>query len=769
MQRITWLLVLSPLFSYGATSTLVTGDKTITKVVKLLQEMLDKSKADGDKDTDMFAKYKCYCDINAADKTKAIADNTQAISLLSSEIGELQAENGKLSTECAELETRMTENERARSTADSLRGKAAEDFLSEESDMENAIGQMGQAIDTLAAIGSDQAALISHKKFMIKSSPKTALLTKMTAEVKGAVRAASIFLSPRERKMISSFLQAPFAGTYQSQGSEIVGILKNMRDTFKSNLASARAAESAASEAHQKFMKVKAADFDRSKVSFDDKDGVLGTNDNSLSTKRDQKSDAQTTMGSDQEFLGKLLNICGIKTTQYEDRKMVRANEESAIAQAQSILNGDASFDNPATGLVQLTMRTRHMSVRDQVRQSLAHVAKKRQSIKLARIAASLEAGNPFTKVVAEIQAMIDLIAREEKADDDEKAWCDSEREENVHQKSMKKKNIEHLNGKIDDIVDLLDSEVDGLRKQQKDEQETLAQCMKDQSEEIADRKESNVAYQKNVNNLVEAQTTLNKATKVLRKFYDWLKAKQGPHHYEKKSGKDSTGNNIKRIPESTMDKLEEACSADPACVGFNSDGWLKSKIVADGDLFDASGDLYEKVYDSDLLQARREDPAPPASFDDAESGDGTTKGQSDKGGDVMGMLEFILSEAAEEEKTAHSEEEEAQRDFEDEMNDLKSQEKTSQETIASLEASIAAKVKELEQARVDRKKTSEEKVAIEKYLSKIKPGCDFITEFIGERKDNREAETSALNTAIEKLEDTPAYKEAQAKAEAGN
>jgi len=748
---------------------MVTGDKTITKVVKLLQEMLDKSKADGDKDTDMFAKYKCYCDINAADKTKAIADNTQAISLLSSEIGELQAENGKLSTECAELETRMTENERARSTADSLRGKAAEDFLSEESDMENAIGQMGQAIDTLAAIGSDQAALISHKKFMTKSSPKTALLTKMTAEVKGAVRAASIFLSPRERKMISSFLQAPFAGTYQSQGSEIVGILKNMRDTFKSNLASARAAESAASEAHQKFMKVKAADFDRSKVSFDDKDGVLGTNDNSLSTKRDQKSDAQTTMGSDQEFLGKLLNICGIKTTQYEDRKMVRANEESAIAQAQSILNGDASFDNPATGLVQLTMRTRHMSVRDQVRQSLAHVAKKRQSIKLARIAASLEAGNPFKKVVAEIQAMIDLIAKEEKADDDEKAWCDSEREENVHQKSMKKKNIEHLNGKIDDIVDLLDSEVDGLRKQQKDEQETLAQCMKDQSEEIADRKESNVAYQKNVNNLVEAQTTLNKATKVLRKFYDWLKAKQGPHHYEKKSGKDSTGNNIKRIPESTMGKLEEACSADPACVGFNSDGWLKSKIVADGDLFDASGDLYEKVYDSDLLQARREDPAPPASFDDEESGDGTTKGQSDKGGDVMGMLEFILSEAAEEEKTAHSEEEEAQRDFEDEMNDLKSQEKTSQETIASLEASIAAKVKELEQARVDRKKTSEEKVAIEKYLSKIKPGCDFITEFIGERKDNREAETSALNTAIEKLEDTPAYKEARAKAEAGN
>jgi len=768
-QRLALLaLVLSPaLFCQAAYA----GDRTITKVVKLLQEMLDKSKADGERDTELFAKYKCYCDINAAEKTKSIADNSEAIALLSGEISQLQASNGKLSVANAELEMQLADNERARATADSLRTKAGEDFRSEETDMENAIGQMGQAIDTLAAIGADQSAsssaLLTKDKFMSKTSS----LVKLNSEVKGALKAAAVLLSPKERRSVAAFLQAPFTGAYTAQSGEIVGILKNMRDTFKSNLASARAAESASSEAHTKFSKVKTDEYDRGKASFNEKDTTLGANDNSLSTKKEQKADAETSKASDEEFLSKLLKLCASKTKQYEDRKMIRANEEAAIAQAQSILNGDAAFDNfgstdatstGSTGFVQMTMRTVRMSVVEQVENMLEKVAKKHKSLKLARVAAHLKEGNPLEKVVKEIENMIDLIAKEEVADDEQKAWCDSEREENHSQKSEKTTNINELEGQVTSITETLDSEVDGLRKQLSDEQATLSQNQKDQAEEVGDRKLSNAAYQKNIGNLVQAQTTLKKATAVLRKFYDWLHAKTGPHHYEKKAGKDSTGGNIKRIPESTTEDLEESCSADPACVGFNSDGWLKSAVVADDKLFDASGDLYVKVFDSanPVLLQRREDPAPPEAFEN-ESGD-----QTEKGGDVMGMLEFILSEAAEEEKTAHENEEESQHDFEDTITDLKSQEKTSQETIASLENQVAAKVKELEQANQDLAKTKEEKVAIEQYIAKIKPGCDFITENLDTRKENRVAETSALNTAIDKLKDTPAYKSAAAAAE---
>merc|ERR1719456_1927273 len=124
-----------------------------------------------------------------------------------------------------------------------------------------------------------------------------------------------------------------------------MGILKNMRDTFKSNLASARAAESASAESHSKFTKVKEDEYSKQKKSFDDKDKVLGEQDDLLSSKKTSKSEAESTKADDEEFLAKLIKMCADKTKEYEDRKMVRANEEAALAEAVSILNSDEAFE----------------------------------------------------------------------------------------------------------------------------------------------------------------------------------------------------------------------------------------------------------------------------------------------------------------------------------------------------------------------------------------------------------------------------------------
>merc|ERR1719372_21996 len=125
---------------------------------------------------------------------------------------------------------------------------------------------------------------------MSHSSPKASLL-KLQGNVKDALKAASVFLSDNQKRSLTSFIQAPFTGTYQSQSGEIVGILKNMRDTFKSNLASARAAESASAESHSKFTKVKEDEFSKMKQAFDDKEKVLGENDDNLSSKLTSKNE----------------------------------------------------------------------------------------------------------------------------------------------------------------------------------------------------------------------------------------------------------------------------------------------------------------------------------------------------------------------------------------------------------------------------------------------------------------------------------------------
>merc|ERR1719265_150784 len=508
------------------------------------------------------------------------------------------------------------------------------------------------------------------------------------------------------------------------------------------------------------------------------KEDELGGNDESLGTAQENLEGFNTKKGEDEQFLADLTQMCADKTKAYEDRKMVRANEEAAVAQAISILNSDAAFDTfgstkaaseGATGFLQISKRNAaQTSVRRQVQHILTKAARKHKSLKLAKIAVQVEK-NPFAMVINSIKRQIQVIDEEEKKDDDQKAFCDSERTTNDEQIADKNAAIDRLTGDIDSLNDEIDNPETGLKKVLADNQQSLAETKASQAESTSDRQAENAEYQKNIANLVEAQKIIEKAHGVLSKFYDWLKAKQGPHHYDEHSGKDSGGSNIKRIPEATTEQLEEACSADPSCNGFNTDGWLKTKIDSDDKLYDTRSDLYVKVFDEEskvsfsLLQ-RREDPAPPESFSDGGS---NYEGQTGKANDVVSQLEFIISESKAEERQAHTDEESAQHNFEDEMTTLKSQEQTSTETIASLEQTIADEEKSLQNARDDHEKTEAEKKAIQKYLWKIRPGCTFITDNIDARKSNRALETESLNNAINKLKATPQYKEAKAKADA--
>merc|ERR1719473_2387440 len=267
--------------------------------------------------------------------------------------------------------------------------------------------------------------------------------------------------------------------------------------------------------------------------------------------------------------------------------------------------------------MVQVGTSHQRMSIREQLQKELSRTAKRTKSLKLARIAVSLEVGNPFDKVIEELDKMGELIAEEEKADDEQKAWCDSEREENQGQLDDKTTNKESLEGKVVELTDTIENAETGLKKQLADENTKLSENRKDQADEIETRGLENAAYQANIVNLVNAEKTMDRALKVLKKFYDWLHKKSCPHHYEKKAGKDSGGSKIKRIAEASVEEMEEACSDEPGCDGFNTQGWMLGKIDPEDKWYAADGDLYVKVYDEEnpvgLIQSKlKEEPAPP-------------------------------------------------------------------------------------------------------------------------------------------------------------
>merc|ERR1719324_747102 len=128
----------------------------MTKVVKILQKMLEKSQKAGEKERDLYGKFKCYCDDNEANKRENIKEYKIQIQEFENEIAKIQADTGELSTECAEIKQGMADNEQARKDAEEIRAKELKEFEIEQEDMVDGMAAIEKAIQTLAEVGADQ-------------------------------------------------------------------------------------------------------------------------------------------------------------------------------------------------------------------------------------------------------------------------------------------------------------------------------------------------------------------------------------------------------------------------------------------------------------------------------------------------------------------------------------------------------------------------------------------------------------------------------------
>ena len=137
---------------------------------------------------------------------------SKTIGLLESAIDSTQATNGEVSAQAAQLKADMAANQEGQKSAQNIRDKANKNFLAEDKDLKQAVSQMDEAIKMLAAIGGDQTLgkNADHDKFMAGAKVKSPLLIALGSEVKTALTAASIFLSPAQQKQMASFIQALF-------------------------------------------------------------------------------------------------------------------------------------------------------------------------------------------------------------------------------------------------------------------------------------------------------------------------------------------------------------------------------------------------------------------------------------------------------------------------------------------------------------------------------------------------------------------------------
>merc|ERR1719482_2592099 len=358
-------------------------------------------------------------------------------------------------------------------------------------------------------------------------------------------------------------------------------------------------------------------------------------------------------------------------------------------------------------------------------------------------------------------------ILEEEEADDvKKKGTCENETSDNEAAKLAKETDLGNLDGTIAQLLESINETETSISETQ----DSLKVNRESQAEDTNTRNEQNAQFTKNLKNLQDAERILAASIKVLTKYYEFLHSHQAEKTYRKFEKKDAGGGNLKQMAGASLPELEEACSAEPECVGFNSAGWLKKSLVPEANWYDwDGGDLYIKELDGSISDAyvpatflqtsRRDEPL------EGEPTDAFSTGQATEGNRALDMLTFIAKETTDEKENAISNEENAVKTFGESMASLKTSEEGYMEDLEKFNLDLATFQKELEEAREDSSSTTAEKEAIENYLAQIKPGCDFITQEYSARKAAREAETTALNTAIDKLKATPVFAAALAKA----
>merc|ERR1719247_2757154 len=291
---------------------------------------------------------------------------------------------------------------------------------------------------------------------------------------------------------------------------------------------------------------------------------------------------------------------------------------------------------------------------------------------------------NPFVKVLENINGTVALIEAEEADDKQKLDTCNSEQDINFKRRDAKKEKMDDLTSSISE----LEISAKNSRKQIAETEEQLADNRAGQKATTETRNEQNAIFTTNLKNLEEAERILAKATKVLVKYYKFLHSHNAEKTYREVDGKDSGGGNLRQITPGYSDpvkidlELQEACSAEPECVAYNSAGWLKSSLAPESDWYAwDGGKLFIKELDgvpateagTGFLQSKSKSKSrQPADVDfgkeDAEFADS----QSGSGNKVIDMLNFIAGETAEEKKTAIDTEDSAQDTFDGEMKTAK-------------------------------------------------------------------------------------------------
>jgi len=479
-------------------------NRPVTRVITLLNDMQKQLEKEQETDEEVFEQMQCWCKTNDKDKTAAIKEAEQTIEQLSARIEELTAQSARLHTEIGNLNEEVAENQEALAKATAIREKEYAAFTQEEKDMLEAIKSLKSAITVLSK---------HHESSMLQESDFIHLAADLHRQMSKFPDEFALNLLPADRRMLNQFLQAPGYKSYNSQSGQIFGILKNMEETFESNLSDTQKEEQGRQSLFEELKASKEDQIEAGQAQVNKKTEQKAEADNNNSEAKQQRDDTRNSLSADEQFLMNLKEKCAMTDKEWEQRQKARQEEIVAVGKAISILSADDSHDTFTktfeSSFVQVS------SDRAAAASVLSQAAKKFHNPRLANLASHVRL-DAFTKVKAAIDQLMVELQKQKEDEIKHKDWCIVALNENdriTGNRSRDKMDtqaiIESQKSKIENLserIKLLYSEVAEIRVQLKRAGE--------------DREKQNAEFQETVKDQRESQGLLLKAINVLKAVY---------------------------------------------------------------------------------------------------------------------------------------------------------------------------------------------------------------------------------------------------------
>merc|ERR1711988_1309011 len=334
-------------------------------------------------------------------------------------------------------------------------------------------------------------------------------------------------LTHSQRKAVAAFIQAPedyfdaeptFKQSYAPQSGATFGILKQMKETFETNLSSSQKEEMASQKAYEQLKAAKEDEIAAGQAQIDSKTQELADTDEKNAQAKEDIEDTKKTLSADEQFLMMLKEKCSMTDSEWEERQKTRQLEMEAVSKALAVLSGDDAHDlftktfNPSLLQKENAM---HSERRAQASKLLSAVAKKLQNPRLATLAVRVRL-DAFTRVKKAIDDMVAQLLKEKEDEIKHKDFCVEEFNTWELQTEKKERAKADLTAKIEDLeltIKQLTEAIDALKSE-------IAEMQVQMKRAGEDREKENKEFQMTVADQRATQKLLTAALNILKGFY---------------------------------------------------------------------------------------------------------------------------------------------------------------------------------------------------------------------------------------------------------